>query len=102
MNDDFDDNDLDLDDSSFDEFEEKDGSLGGKLKDNPLLKVGLIVFAIIAVFGIIMMFGGKSSTVDESYLGAAPDITTPPGTEASSQEYIEAIQEVNERDAHTD
>ena len=49
-NDDFEDNDLDLDDSSFDDFEEKDKTLGGFMKDNPIAKVGVIAGAIILVF----------------------------------------------------
>jgi len=98
-NDDFEDNDdLDLDDSSFDEFDSKGNTLGGFMKDNPLAKVGIIAGAIVVIFGVIIMFGGDKAQVDESYMGQAPDITAPPGTEAASQEYIDAIQEVNERD----
>jgi len=96
-NDDFDDNDLDLDDSSFDDFEEKDKTLGGFMKDNPLAKVGVIAGAIVLVFAVIIMFGGDEGDVDQSLINRAPNITAPPGTEAASQEYIDAIQEVNER-----
>ena len=97
MNDDFEGNDLDLDDSSFDEFEEKSGTLGGFLKGSPIAKMGVIVGGIVVVFGAVIMLGGKETPLDQSYVGTAPDITAPPGTEAASQEYIEAIQEVNER-----
>ena len=97
-NDDFEDNDdLDLDDSSFDDFEEKDKTLGGFMKDNPLAKVGVIAGAIVLVFALIMMLGGSDGEVDQSLVNRAPDINAPPGTEAASQEYIDAIQEENER-----
>ncbi|MFK7838986.1 MAG: type IV secretion protein DotG [Bdellovibrionales bacterium] len=99
MNNDFEDNeDFDLDDSSFDDFEEKDKTLGGFMKDNPIAKVGIIAGVIVVVFGVIIFAGGDSSTVENSFINQAPDIAAPPGTEAASQEYIEAIQEVNERD----
>lgn len=97
MNDEFEDGDLDLDDSSFDEFEEKSGTLGGFLKDNPIAKMGIIVGAIVVVFAAVIMFGGSETPLDQSFVGQAPDISAPPGTKAASQEYIEAIQEVNER-----
>jgi len=99
MNDDFEDEDLDIDDSSFDDFEDNDKSLGGAIKDNPLVKIGLIIAAIIVVFFVISLFGGDDENVNTSVLrGVSPEATAPPGTEAASQEYIEAIQEVNERD----
>jgi len=97
MNDEFEDNDLDLDDSSFDEFEEKSGSLGSTINNNPLLKIGLIVGAVVLVFVLVTMLGGKDTPLDQSLIATAPDVSAPPGTEAASQEYIDAIQEVNER-----
>lgn len=98
MSDDFEESDLDLDDASFDDFEEKNSSVGSFFQDNPIAKIGLVVGAIVIVFGGIVLFGGQDAPIDQSFLGAAPDIATPPGTEAASPEYIEAIQEVNERD----
>ncbi len=97
MNDEFDDNDLDLDDSSFDEFEEKGSKLGAAIKDNPIAKMGIIIGAIVLIFAAIIVFGGREAVLDQSVVGTAPDMTAPPGTQASSQEYIDAIQEVNER-----
>ncbi len=96
MNDDFDDNDLDLDDASFDEFEQKEGKLGELLK-NPFVKIGLVVLAIIIVFFVISSFSSNTTEVGQSVVAQGSDITAPPGTEAASQEYIDAVQEVNER-----
>ncbi|MGB0719023.1 MAG: TrbI/VirB10 family protein [Bdellovibrionales bacterium] len=94
-----DDDDLDMDEASFDEFDEgKSRTLGDMFRDSPLFKIGVIVGAIILIFGVIMMFGGSERDIDPSRVSTAPEITTPPGTENASPEYIEAIQEVNERD----
>jgi len=97
MNDEFDENDLDLDDSSFDEFDENKGSLGSVINNNPLLKVGLIAGAVVVVFILVTIFGEKEAPINQSLVGQAPDVSAPPGTAAASQEYIDAIQEVNER-----
>ena len=97
MNDDFDNNDPDLDDSNFDEFEDEK-SLGGVFRDNPAAKIAAVAGGIVLIFAIIIIMGRKSDPLDRSYLGNATEIQAPPGTEAASDAIIQAIQEVNERD----
>ncbi len=92
------DNDIELEDASFDEFEEKNNTLGSMVRDNPALKVGLIAVAIIVIFGAIMFLGGDDSATNTSLVGSGSDVSAPPGTEAASPQYREAVQEVNERD----
>ena len=96
MSDDLDD-DLSLDDS-FDDFEKKEGgTLGDLWRDNPLFKIGAIVGGVVVLFLLISMMGGDNAPVDESYVGAAPDVVAAPGTEEASPAYVDAIQEENER-----
>jgi len=89
--------DIDMDGDSFDEFEQKEKSLGTLLNDNPMLKIGVVAGAIVVVFMAIMMFGGADEDPAQSLIGAGSDVTAPPGTEAVSQDYVDAVQEVNER-----
>ena len=95
MSDDFEDDDISLDDS-FDDFEKKEGTLGDLWRDNPLFKIGAVIGAAILLFVVISMFGGGSEPVQDSYVGAAPDVVSTPGTEEASPAYVQAIEEQNE------
>src|SRR5688572_19523946 len=99
MADDMNDEGLDLDEASFDDFEKKKGggTLGDLWRDNAMVKVGVVVAAAAAIFGTIILFGGKATPVDPSYVSSGSDITAPPGTEEATPAYIEAVQEANER-----
>lgn len=94
MSDDLDD-DISLDDS-FDDFEKKEGTLGDLWRNNPLFKIGVIVGAVILIFVVISIFSGGEGPVDQSWVGAAPDVESTPGTEEVSPEYAKAIEELNE------
>ena len=99
MNDDFDDNDPDMDDANFDDFDNENQSLGGVFKDSPAAKIAAIAAGVILVFAVIIFLGREKDGIDPSFVGGgAGDFSAPPGTEAASQEYIDAIEEVNERD----
>ena len=97
-------NDLDnqdFDDDAFDEFDEGDdggGTLGDLVQSNPLVKIGVIFGAAALIFGTIILFGGEKEKESFSNVGAAPDMTVAPGTEAASPAYVDAIQEVNQRE----
>lgn len=93
-----DDINLDMEDDSFDDFGEQKNTLGGMINDNPMLKIGLIAGAVIVVFGGIILLGGNDGQVDQSVIGSGADVSAPPGTEAASQDYVDAVREVNERD----
>ncbi|MGH1398085.1 MAG: TrbI/VirB10 family protein [Alphaproteobacteria bacterium] len=89
---------IEMDDgTSFDEFEEKDKTLGTLLNDNPMLKVGVVVGVVVIVFIAIITLGKKEDPLDQSHIGAGSDISAPPGTEQLTQDYVDAVQEVNER-----
>ena len=94
MSDDLDD-DMSLDDS-FDDFEKKDRTLGDLWRDNPLFKIGSIAGGAVLIFLVISMLGGDNTPVEQSYVGAAPDIKATPGDEVVSPKYKEAIEEQNE------
>lgn len=95
MADDNDDN-IEIDEASFDDFEKKKGTLGELWRDNAMVKVGVVVAAAIAIFGTIILFGGKDMPVDPSYVTSGSDISSPPGTEETSPAYVAAIEEENE------
>lgn len=87
---------LDLEGSSFDEFEKKDKTLGDLWRDNPMVKLGVVGVAAAGIFGAIMLFGGEETPVQESILPAGSEITAPPGTEAASPAYVAAVEEQNQ------
>ncbi|MEZ5815335.1 MAG: type IV secretion protein DotG [Alphaproteobacteria bacterium] len=91
------DDDISLDDS-FDDFEKKQSTLGDLLRENPLFKIGAIAAAAVLIFAVISMFGGDEKPIEESYIGAAPDIKAAPGTEEAPRSYVDAIEELNEAD----
>lgn len=87
---------LELDEASFDDFEKKKGTLGELWRDNAMVKVGVVVAAAIAIFGTIILFGGKDVPIEPSYVGGGSEISSPPGTEETSPAYVAAIEEENE------
>ena len=96
MSDDLDNDDINLDESSFDDFGSKESTLGDLWRNNPLIKIAVVGAAVIAIFGTIMLFGDKEGAVDQSYVPAGSEIKAAPGTEKSSPAYIAAIEEENE------
>lgn len=93
-----DDDDLNLD-SSFDEFENKSGgaTLGDLWRDNPMVKIGVVVAAAVAIFGVIILFGGNKTPTAPSQVAPAADITAAPGSTETSKAIADAIGEVNEQ-----
>ncbi len=100
-NDDLMDDDLELGDEGFDDFEKKDTSLAGLWRDNPMVKVGVIAGAVIAVFGVIIMMGGDKTETAPSMLPAGSDVSAPPSTTEISPAYRAEIEEQNERNLET-
>lgn len=90
------DDDLSLDDS-FDEFEQKENTLGSLWRDNPFVKIGIIVGAAIAIFALIIFLSGGRAPDTVSEVGAAPDMTSTPGTTEASPAYVQAVEEQNEQ-----
>ncbi|MCE7886463.1 MAG: type IV secretion protein DotG [Alphaproteobacteria bacterium PRO2] len=96
MADDVNDDGLELDEASFDDFEKKKGTLGELWRENAMVKVGVVVAAAVAIFATIILFGGKDMPIDPSYVSGGSDISAPPGTEETSPSYVAAIEEENE------
>lgn len=97
-NDDLDNDDFEND--GFDEFDEggeNSGTLGELVHSNPLVKVGIVLGAAALIFGTILLFGGEDEQASFSSVGAAPEMTSTPGTEELTPAYAEAIQDVNQQ-----
>lgn len=69
-------------DEAFDDFEGGD-SLGEMSRDNPLVKIGLVVGAFAAIVGGIMLFGGEKEQVRKSVHATRADVSDVPGQELS-------------------
>lgn len=92
------DDDVELEDANFDEFDEGGKTLGSMIKENPMLKIGLIAGAVIVIFGAIIVFGGSEQAPGTSMVGSGSDVSAPPGTTELNPQQIAATREVNERD----
>jgi len=107
--DDFSDSDIDDeidmdDDVNFDDFGSSSSSDGGTLGDlwrnNPLVKIGVILAVAAVIFGIIIAFsGGEEDSQPSVIRGGGSDITSTPGDEGATRDFIEAVQETNETNA---
>jgi intracellular multiplication protein IcmE len=91
------DNDLEVenfDDGGFDDYSKK-GTLGDLWRNNPMVKVGVILAAFAIVVGGIILFGGRTTPPPISQVNSAKDINETPGTSEVSQTMREAIEEKN-------
>ncbi|MCB1533003.1 MAG: DotG/IcmE/VirB10 family protein [Alphaproteobacteria bacterium] len=97
MSDELDDDDLDLDESSFDEFDQSEkNTLGDLWRNNSMVKFGVIGAAAVAILGIVIVFGESDTPADQSFIGARSDVRGTPGAEETSPAYIEAVEEKNQ------
>ncbi len=88
---------LDLEEASFDDFDKKKKqTLGDLWRDSPVVKIGVVAAAGAAIFGTIIIFGGKEVPMNPSYVGEGAEISAPPGTEDASPAYVGAVEEENE------
>jgi len=83
------------DDSSFDDFEQQN-TLGDLWRNNPMVKIGVILAAGVAIFGTIILFGGKEQRPNISVVSGGSEYATAPGTEEVTPLYRKAIGEFNE------
>jgi len=90
------DDDFDLEgfDNEFGDLDNK-GTLGDLWRNNPLVKIGVILFAIALIVGVIILFTGDKEVKDRSVVSRGSDITAVPGTEAVTENYRQAIEETN-------
>lgn len=103
--DDFDiDNDLDIDQfddgddtgGGFDDFTEK-GTLADLWKNNPMVKVGVILAVFVVIVAGVILFGGGEEKAAPSRTVRSSDLTEAPGTAEVSESYRQAIEEENTR-----
>jgi len=92
LNDDFDD---DFSDGGFDDFDNDTNSLGDVWRNNPLVKIGVILLGVAFLIGGIIIFGGKSDPLAVSRVGASKDVNEAPGTNEVSETIRQAIEEQN-------
>jgi intracellular multiplication protein IcmE len=97
------DNDLDLEDfgggdgSGFDDFSSNKGTLGDLWRNNPMVKVGVILGAFAFIVAGVILFGGKDKAPLESSVTGNSDLSEAPGTEEVSESYRKAVEEENTR-----
>ncbi len=100
VDDDVDDNfDDDFSDGGFDDFENDSNSLGDVWRNNPLVKLGVILLAIAFIVGGILLFGGDSDPLAVSRVGTSKDVNEAPGTSEVSETIRQAIEEQNTNNA---
>ncbi len=97
MNDDLDEEIIGADDG-FDEFSQK-SNLGDAVRQNPAVKIGVVVAAVVVIVGVAFMFGGEADKDRQSSMPAGSDVTSVPGTsEEVDPAYVEAVEQQNEAD----
>lgn len=91
------DDDLDVenfDDAGFDDYSKK-GTIGDLWRNNPMVKIGVILAGFAIVVGAIVLFGGKVEKPPESYVSGGSEVTEAPGTSEISSTMEQAIEERN-------
>ena len=96
MSDNLENEDIGLEDSGFDDFEDKKQTLGDLWRDNALFKIGVIAAGVVVVFGAIFMFSGSEKPTAPSYVPSGSDISAPPGTTEATPAYVQAIEDENQ------
>lgn len=93
------DDDLDVenfDDTGFDDYSKK-GTLGDLWRNNPMVKVGVILAGFAIVVGGIILFGGSKDKLPESQVSSAADVNEPPASSEISSTMQRSIEEANEQ-----
>lgn len=97
MNDDLDDEIIESEDG-FDEFSQGSG-LSEKIRQNPALKIGIVVIAVALIAGVVVMFGEEETQQSTSSVAPGSDVTDIPGSsEDVSIAYVQAVEEQNQAD----
>jgi intracellular multiplication protein IcmE len=96
MSNDFD-NDTEVenfDDTGFDDYSKK-GTLGDMWRNNPMVKVGVILAGFAIIVGGIILFGGREAPLPQSQVASPKDVSEAPGSSEISDTMREAIEEKN-------
>ncbi len=87
----------DFDDGGFDDLNDQKGTLGDLWRNNPLVKIGVILAAFAFLVGGVILFGGKKDNLPVSRVAASRDITEAPGTAETTEAFRLAVEEENSR-----
>ncbi len=91
------DNDLEVEnfeDAGFDDFNKK-GSLGDLWRNNPMVKIGVILAGVALVVGAIILFGGSAEKLPQSQLASPSEVKEAPGSSEISATMEQSIQDKN-------
>jgi intracellular multiplication protein IcmE len=98
MNNDDIDNDLDVEDfddaGGFDDFNKK-GTLGDVWRNNPMVKIGVILAGFAIVLGAIILFGGSKPPSATSVVSGGSTVSEAPGSSEVSKTMQDAMEERN-------
>lgn len=93
-----DDNDLDVenfdDAGGFDDYTKK-GTIGDLWRNNPMVKIGVILAAFAIIVGGIILFGGSEEKKQDSYVSSGSDVSETPGSSEVSATMKQAIDDKN-------
>lgn len=92
---DIDNNVDDFDDGGFEEFGKK-GTIADLWRNNPFVKIGIILAAFIFVVAGIILFGGRPDPSAPSRVASTTDVNEAPGSNEISPAYQQAIEETNQ------
>lgn len=88
--------DLQDEEGGFEDFDSgAKTSIGDSFRNNPLVKLGVILGGFAAVVAAVILFGGKKEVVPDSVMGAQSNVSEAPGTEQVSETYRQAVEEKN-------
>ncbi len=92
------DDDLDIenfdDAGGFDDYSKK-GTIGELWRNNPMVKIGVILAGFAIIVGGIILFGSSETKVAKSTVSTASDVKEAPGTSEISSTMQQAIEEKN-------
>jgi len=86
----------DFDDAGFDDYKDH-GTLGDLWRNNPFVKVGVILAVVAFIVGGIILFGGKKDDLPTSKVARKTDVTEAPGTAEVTESFRQAVEEENTR-----
>ena len=66
-------------DSGFEDFDTGEQTMGDMLRNNPMVKIGVVLGAIATIVGGIVLFGGSKEVQQSSRVGGRSDLNEAPG-----------------------
>lgn len=87
--------DLDVepfDDAGFDDYDKK-GAVGDALRNNSMVKIGVILAGVALVLGVVLFFGGEDEKKSFSRVGGKSAVAEAPGSSAVSETMKQSIQD---------